>query len=180
MIKAAYVNIWNKRVGAVAWNEEEGIATFRYDPEFLETGLDLSPVMMPLNESLNYRFPEHRNTTTFKGLPGMLADVLPDKYEMHNKSMASETKQATNSINPIETLCFIGKRAMGALEFEPSEPKITGHSIKLEMNELIDITSKDTPGRQAFSNQSPAGSGKSLTSNSKKSERLPVEHEQRH
>ncbi|HAE13324.1 MAG TPA: toxin HipA [Bacteroidetes bacterium] len=151
MIKAAYVNIWNKRVGAVAWNEEEGIATFRYDPEFLETGLDLSPVMMPLNESLNYRFPEHRNTTTFKGLPGMLADVLPDKYgnALINQWLVKHNRPA-NSINPVETLCFIGKRAMGALEFEPSEPKITGHSIKLEMNELIDITSKILSGRQAF------------------------------
>lgn len=151
MIKAAYVNIWNKRVGAVAWNEEEGIATFRYDPEFLETGLDLSPVMMPLNESLNYRFPEHRNTTTFKGLPGMLADVLPDKYgnALINQWLVKQNRPA-NSINPVETLCFIGKRAMGALEFEPSEPKITGHSIKLEMNELIDITSKILSGRQAF------------------------------
>ncbi len=151
MIKGAYVNIWNKRVGAVAWNEEEGIATFRYDPEFLETGLDLSPVMMPLNESLNYRFPEHRNTTTFKGLPGMLADVLPDKYgnALINQWLVKQNRPA-NSINPVETLCFIGKRAMGALEFEPSEPKITGHSIKLEMNELIDITSKILSGRQAF------------------------------
>ena len=151
MIKGAYVNIWNKRVGAVAWNEEEGIATFRYEPEFLETGLDLSPVMMPLNESLNYRFPEHRNTTTFKGLPGMLADVLPDKYgnALINQWLVKQNRPA-NSINPVETLCFIGKRAMGALEFEPSEPKITGHSIKLEMNELIDITSKILSGRQAF------------------------------
>lgn len=151
MIKSAFVNIWNKRVGAVAWDEEDGTATFRYDPEFLETGLDLSPIMMPLDESRNYRFPDHRNTTTFKGLAGMLADVLPDKYgnALINQWLLRNNRPA-NSINPVETLCFIGERAMGALEFEPTVPKVKGPSIKLEMNELIDITSKILSGRQEF------------------------------
>ncbi len=151
MLKAAYVNIWNKRVGAVAWNEEDGTATFRYDPEFLENRLDLSPIMMPLDESRNYRFPDHRNTATFRGLPGMLADVLPDKYgnALINQWLIRNNRPA-NSINPVETLCFIGKRAMGALEFEPTVPKIKGHSIQLEMTELIDITSKILSGRQEF------------------------------
>lgn len=151
MIRTAYVNIWNKRVGAVAWNENDGTASFEYDPEFIETGLDLCPIMMPLGESRNYRFPEHRNTSTFKGLPGMLADALPDKYgnALINQWLVRNNRPV-NSINPVETLCFIGERAMGALEFEPAVPKIKGPSIKLEMNELIDITSKILSGRQAF------------------------------
>lgn len=151
MIRTAYVNIWNKRVGAVAWNEDDGTASFEYDPNFIETGLDLSPIMMPLGESRNYRFPDHRNTSTFKGLPGMLADALPDKYgnALINQWLVRNNRPV-NSINPVETLCFIGERAMGALEFEPAVPKIKGPSIKLEMNELIDITSKILSGRQAF------------------------------
>jgi serine/threonine-protein kinase HipA len=151
MIKTAYVNIWNKRVGAVAWNEDDGTASFEYDPDFIEAGLDLSPIMMPLGESRNYRFPDHRNTTTFKGLPGMLADVLPDKYgnALINQWLVRNNRPA-NSINPVETLCFIGERAMGALEFEPTVPKIKDRSIKLEMTELIDITSKILSGRQEF------------------------------
>lgn len=151
MIRTAYVNIWNKQVGAVAWNEDDGTASFEYDPAFIEAGLDLSPIMMPLGDSRNYRFPDHRNTTTFKGLPGMLADVLPDKYgnALINQWLVRNNRPA-NSINPVETLCFIGERAMGALEFEPTVPKIKGHSIKLEMNELIDITSKILSGRQEF------------------------------
>lgn len=151
MIRTAYVNIWNKRVGAVAWNEDDGTASFEYDPDFIETGLDLSPIMMPLGESRNYRFPDHRNTSTFKGLPGMLADALPDKYgnALINQWLVRNNRPV-NSINPVETLCFIGERAMGALEFEPAVPKIKGPPIKLEMNELIDITSKILSGRQAF------------------------------
>ena len=151
MIRTAYVNIWNKRVGAVAWNEHDGTASFEYDPDFMQTGLDLSPIMMPLGESRNYRFPEHRNTSTFKGLPGLLADVLPDKYgnALINQWLLRNNRPA-NSINPVETLCFIGQRAMGALEFEPTVHKLKGHSIKLEMSELIDITSKILSGRQEF------------------------------
>ena len=151
MIRVAYVNIWDKRVGAVAWNENDGTATFEYDSNFIQSGLELSPIMMPVNESRSYRFPEHRNTNTFKGLPGMLADALPDKYgnALINQWLVRNGRPA-NSINPVETLCFIGERAMGALEFEPTIPKVKGNSIRLEMDELIDITSKILSGRQEF------------------------------
>lgn len=151
MIKAAYVNIWNRRVGAVAWNESDGTASFEYEPNFIETGLDLSPIMMPLGVSRNYRFPDHRNTTTFKGLPGMLADVLPDKYgnALINQWLVTNNRPA-NSMNPVETLCLIGKRAMGALEFEPTVPVTQGQSTKLEIDELIQVTSKILSGKQEF------------------------------
>jgi serine/threonine-protein kinase HipA len=151
MIQTAYVNIWNQRVGAVAWDEGNGTASFEYEPEFVKTGLELSPIMMPAEASRNYRFVDHRNTSTFKGLPGLLADVLPDKYgnTLINQWLVKNNRPA-NSINPVETLCFIGQRAMGALEFEPAMPKVKGQSIRLEMNELIDITSKILSGRQEF------------------------------
>lgn len=151
MIQTAYVNIWNQRVGAVAWDEQNGTASFEYEPEFVQTGLELSPIMMPTEASRIYRFVDHRNTSTFKGLPGLLADVLPDKYgnTLINQWLVKNNRPA-NSINPVETLCFIGQRAMGALEFEPAMPKEKGQSIRLEMNELIDITSKILSGRQEF------------------------------
>ena len=151
MIQTAYVNIWNQRVGAVAWDDENGTATFEYEPEFVQTGLELSPIMMPAEASRNFRFVDHRNTSTFKGLPGLLADVLPDKYgnTLINQWLVKNNRPA-NSINPVETLCFIGQRAMGALEFEPAMPKVKGQSIRLEMSELIDVTSKILSGRQEF------------------------------
>ena len=151
MIQTAFVTIWNQRVGAVAWDEQNGTASFEYDPDFVQTGIELSPILMPLEASRTFRFPDHRNTTTFKGLPGLLADVLPDKYgsTLINQWLVNNNRPA-NSINPVETLCFIGQRAMGALEFEPAMPKTQSESIKLEMNELIDITSKILSGRQAF------------------------------
>lgn len=154
MINVAYVNIWNRRVGAVAWDENDGTATFEYDPEFVLTGPELAPLTMPLERSVIYRFAEHRNTNTFKGLPGMLADVLPDKYgnTLINQWLVRNNRPP-DSINPVETLCFIGRRGVGALEFEPAIPESKGSSVKLEIAELIDITSKILSGRQEFLKQ---------------------------
>ncbi len=154
MIKTAFVNIWDKRVGAVAWNENNGTASFEYDSEFIKSNLELSPIMMPLDSKRVYNFQEHRNTNTFKGLPGLLADVLPDKYgnALINQWLIRNNRPP-NSINPVETLCFIGQRAMGALEFEPNSPKLKGNSVKLEISELVEITSKILAGRKEFMTQ---------------------------
>jgi serine/threonine-protein kinase HipA len=154
MIETAYVNIWDKRVGAVAWNGSNGIASFEYDPEFIQTGLDLAPIMMPPYERRVFGFKENRNTNTFKGLPGLLADVLPDKYgnALINQWLVRNNRLA-NSLNPVETLCFIGQRAMGALEFEPTILKSRSSSTKIEINEIIELTSKILSGRQDFLTQ---------------------------
>jgi len=153
MINNAFVNIWNKRVGAVSWNAETGLGTFQYDKEFLKTGLELSPIQMPANqEERIFEFSEHRENSTFKGLPGLLADILPDKYgnALINAWLAREGRP-TNSLNPVETLCFIGERGMGALEFEPVQPKQKNTSTKIELSNLIEITEEILSGRKDFS-----------------------------
>lgn len=82
----AEVKIWGKLAGAVAWDEETSYATFEYDPSFMQLGWDLSPLKIPVASASHlFSFPElHKNKTseydTFKGLPGLLADALPDKY----------------------------------------------------------------------------------------------------
>jgi serine/threonine-protein kinase HipA len=151
MIRTAYVNVWNTRAGAVAWDERDGTASFEFEPEFKETGLDVSPIAMPLNGARTYRFADHRNSSTFRGLPGLLADALPDNYgnALINQWLVRQNRPA-NSMNPVETLCFLGERAMGALEFEPAVPAPRGDAMKLEMNELVDIASKILSGRQSF------------------------------
>lgn len=154
MIHSAFISIWGQRVGAVAWNERDGTAAFEYDPGFLQAGWELSPIMMPMRQTPRFRFAEHRNSSTFKGLPGLLADVLPDRYgnALINQWLIRNNRPP-NSINPVETLCFIGARAMGALEFEPSVPKAQKNTFKIEMAELIDVTSKILSGRQEFLTQ---------------------------
>jgi serine/threonine-protein kinase HipA len=152
MINNAFVNIWNKRVGAVSWNAETGLGTFQYDKGFLKTGIDLSPIKMPISQGERlFDFPEHRETTTFKGLPGLLADILPDKYgnALINAWLARDGRP-TNSLNPVETLCFIGERGMGALEFEPVQPKPQNTSTKIELSNLIEIAEEILSGRKDF------------------------------
>jgi serine/threonine-protein kinase HipA len=166
MITTAYVNLWNKRVGAVAWDPELALGSFEFEPAFLRTGLDLSPLKMPVGNANGrvFSFPELREKNTFRGLPGLLADVLPDKYgnSLINAWLASNDRPA-NSMNPVETLCFIGKRGMGALEFEPVVPKTTNNATKIEINSLIDIAQEILAGRQEFSTSLTADEAKALT-----------------
>lgn len=153
MINNAFVNIWNRRVGAIAWNPNTGLGTFQYDPTFLKSGINLSPILMPLeNGDVLYEFPENRNNLTFKGLPGLLADTLPDKYgnALINTWLASQGRPS-NSLNPVETLCFIGERGMGALEFEPVQPQSQNTSTKIELGSLIVIAEEILSGRKDFS-----------------------------
>lgn len=152
MINNAFVNIWEQRVGAVSWNSETGLGVFQYDKEFLKTKLELSPILMPINQGNRiFEFPENRKSTTFKGLPGLLADILPDKYgNALINTWLSRQGRPTNSLNPVEVLCFIGQRGMGALEFEPVQPKPKNTSSKIELSNLIAITEEILTGRKDF------------------------------
>ena len=156
-IKTAFVKIWGQTVGAVAWDEKEGLASFEYEPTFKSKNIDLSPIKMSVqsNQSI-FSFPELRASKnseydTFKGLPGLLADVLPDKYgnQLINIWLA-QNGRPENSMNPIEQLCFIGTRGMGALEFEPTQLKSTKKSFEVEINSLVDIAQRMLNKREAF------------------------------
>jgi serine/threonine-protein kinase HipA len=152
-METAYINIWNTRVGAVAWDASAGLGTFQFAPAFLNNRWDLAPLKMPVAEAGKriFSFTELRNITAFKGLPGMLADSLPDKYgnEIINNWLARRGRPS-NSLNPVEMLCFIGKRGMGALEFEPNEPNISDKSVKIEISDLVKIANDILSGRQDF------------------------------
>ena len=166
MITTAYINIWNKRVGAIAWNENTGIATFEYQPSFFENEWDLSPLKMSMDGAAKkiFSFSELRDLITFKGLPGLLADVLPDKYgsSLINVWLAQNGRPA-NSMNPVELLCFIGKRGMGALEFEPALPKVNNEATKIELNSLIHIAQEILSGKQHFNTNLSAIESKALS-----------------
>jgi len=141
MVTTAFVKLWGQIVGAIAWNPEKEVASFEYDPKFDLEKYAVSPVKMPSKNRI-YSFPELRNVETFKGLPGLLADSLPDKYgkELINVWLA-QNGRPENSLNPVELLCFIGKRGMGALEFEPNvQPDIKSYT--LELSGLIETTQK--------------------------------------
>ncbi len=139
MVSTAYINIWGIRVGAVAWNPDTELASFEYDPSFPLQRWPIAPIKM-LTKNRVYNFPELRNNESFKGLPGLLADALPDRYgkDLINMWLARQGRP-DNSLNPVELLCFIGKRGMGALEFEPVLYKESA-SYDVELSDLIEVT----------------------------------------
>ncbi|MGB3181604.1 MAG: type II toxin-antitoxin system HipA family toxin [Cyclobacteriaceae bacterium] len=157
MVTTAFVKIWRETVGAVVWQPERGLATFEYDPAFLRTQWELSPLKMPLNPGRRiFEFPELRKGPNepydaFKGLPGMLADVLPDRYgnQLINIWLARNGR-AENSMNPVETLCFIGYRGMGALEFEPAKFQAGARTFSVEVDQLVDIARQMLNDRESF------------------------------
>ncbi|MDP2235873.1 MAG: type II toxin-antitoxin system HipA family toxin [Bacteroidales bacterium] len=158
MVTAAEIKIWGERAGAVLWDEQEQLASFQYDPNFLRNGWDLSPLKMPnKNGARIYRFPELRKGKddiydTFKGLPGLLADALPDKYgnQLINAWLVQQGR-AENSMNPVEQLCFIGGRAIGALEFEPAQLPSQKTTFNIELSSLVDAARKILAAKEAFS-----------------------------
>ncbi|MFT4678997.1 MAG: serine/threonine-protein kinase HipA [Flavobacteriales bacterium] len=156
-VTTAFVRIWGKVVGAVAWDEEMGVANFEYDPRFKGEDIDLAPIQIPISSNQQvFRFPELRELknadfNTFKGLPGVLADVLPDNYgnQLINLYLA-QLGRAENSMNPVEQLCFIGTRGMGALEFEPTKLKVSKNTFEVEIKSLVGIAQRILNNRESF------------------------------
>jgi len=156
-MNTAIINIWDQTVGAVAWDEKTGVASFEYEPAFKRIGWELSPLKMPLTQEQKiFSFPELRKPKdsaydTFRGLPGLLADMLPDRYgsELINLWLAQQGR-SENSMNPVEMLCFIGKRGMGALEFEPAILKHNVNTFSIEIDSLVQIAAKMLSKKEAF------------------------------
>ncbi|NVK83855.1 MAG: type II toxin-antitoxin system HipA family toxin [Cytophagia bacterium] len=157
MVDVAEVKIWGQLVGAVRWNESSGLASFEYAPVFQTKGWDLSPIKMPIRSgSQIYSFPElkkgkNEDYDTFKGLPGLLADSLPDRYgnQLMNVWLAQRGRPE-NSMNPVEQLCFIGKRGMGALEFEPAQLPSRQGSSQIEVDSLVEVARKMLSQKKGF------------------------------
>lgn len=169
MVDVAEVKIWGELAGAVRWDADQQLGYFQYDPKFLEKGWDLSPIKMPIeNGSRIYSFPELRKgrgqtEDTFKGLPGLLSDSLPDNYgnRLINTWLVQQNRPES-SMNPVEKLCFIGSRGMGALEFEPSMIKPSKNTFSLELDSLVEIAAKMINEREAFITQIDKGQEKAM------------------
>ncbi len=154
--KTAFVKVWGHTIGAVSWDDNKGYTSFEYDSKFKSLEIDLSPIKMPIKSGASiFSFPELRTKKegydTFKGLPGLLADVLPDKYgnQLINSWLA-QNGRAENSMNPVEQLCFIGTRGMGALEFEPTQIKPSKRTFEVKLNSLVEIAHKMLNQREQF------------------------------
>ena len=114
----AKVILWGKVIGAVSDNN--GDIEFSYDPNFIGRGIELAPLAMPVNNTI-YSFPELRDVKPYYGLPGLLADSLPDSYgNLMIREYLGRYGNGRTTLSPVEKLCYTGARGMGALEYEPS------------------------------------------------------------
>lgn len=140
-VDTAVVTLWGNVVGAVSWLEDRGYGVFEYAPAFLQKGLDISPIHMGLDAARRgdrkFAFPALRRDT-FLGLPGLLADALPDKFgnSIIDAWLARKGRDGAG-FSPVERLCYTGKRAMGALEFSPAIIDQYDASVPVEVAELV-------------------------------------------
>lgn len=138
------------RVGAVSFNADTGIGAFEYARSFIEGGIELSPIGMPLANRI-YSFPG-LGRETFDGLPGMLADSLPDDFgNAVLKEWAARQGRAADELSPLEKLQYIGKRGVGALEFAPAARlKGLNASQNLQLDRLVEIAQEVLDNRADF------------------------------
>jgi serine/threonine-protein kinase HipA len=149
MNDTARVMLWGRDIGAVTWLPDRGIGVFQYTPEFSQSGIEVAPMMMPLTDA-PYEFPS-LSRETFKGLPGMLADSLPDKFgnTLINAWLSREGRDP-GSFTPVERLCYTGTRAMGALEFRPLLNETPTSSRKIEIHALVELANRVLDDRIAL------------------------------
>lgn len=147
MVDVAKVKMFGMNVGTVRWDSSYEVARFEYDAQFAGKGIEPSPLMMPVQQGRIYSF-GNLNMETFNGLPGMLADSLPDTY---GRALFDKWLTLTGRTvgNPIETLCFLGQRCMGALEFEPATGPASA-DMKIEIDSLVEVAKEALSKKEEF------------------------------
>ena len=138
MVTTAEVHLWGELIGIALWNEQSGYASFQYIPEFINKGIEVSPILMPLSNRI-YSFPE-LSSQTFLGMPGLLADALPDRFGRALLDQWLAMNNRTHA-NPVERLCYQGKRCMGALEFAPAQNRGFDETSVIEVASLVKVAS---------------------------------------
>jgi serine/threonine-protein kinase HipA len=145
----AAVTLWGARIAAVSIDAGARYATFQYDPAFARSGIQIAPVRMPLRTQ-PYSFPGLPQDA-FNGLPGLLADSLPDRWgtALVNAWLASQGRDQA-SFDVIERLCYVGTRGVGALEFQPAHQPTVPAGADLQVDALVRLASEVLAEREEF------------------------------
>lgn len=148
MVDIARVKLYGNPIGSLRWDHKRQIAFFEYVDNFIGSGLEPSPILMPVRAGRIYSFSDI-GRETFKGLPGMLADSLPDTYgrALFDRWLALTGRTSGNAV---ETLCFLGKRCMGALEFEPAMDTPYSSNVTIELDSLVEVASEALAEKEEF------------------------------
>ncbi|HHE32305.1 MAG TPA: type II toxin-antitoxin system HipA family toxin [Chlorobaculum parvum] len=141
MSTTAMANLWGRTIGAVSLDSDATTATFEYDPAFARSGIEIAPLTMPLSGQL-YSFPA-LHPETFHGLPGLLADSLPDRFgSALIDAWLARSGRTPDSFNAVERLCYTGARGMGALEYAPPIRLGVSGSAPVEIERLVELASE--------------------------------------
>lgn len=148
MVDIARAYLYGQPVGTFRWDNNRQLAHFEYADSFIGKGLEPSPILMPVRQGRIYSFSDI-GRDTFKGLPGMLADSLPDTYgrALFDRWLALTGRSSGNAV---ETLCFLGKRCMGALEYEPAMDAPYSPDVKIELDSLVEVASEALSEKEEF------------------------------
>ena len=147
-VTVAKVRLWERTIGAVSWDDDHGFAHFEYDAAFIPGGRQVAPLTMPLASEI-YSFPALPRQT-FRGLPGLLADSLPDRFgNALIDAWLTRQGRDPHDFNPVERLCYIGTRGMGALEFVPTKGP-TYRSARVEVAALVELAGEILTKRAAL------------------------------
>ena len=142
------MNLWGRRIAAVSWDAGRRVGVFQYDPAFLSAGIEVSPLEMPVREG-PYDFPALGES--FVGLPGLVADSLPDRFGNRLIEVwLAETGGSFESFNPVDRLCYVGTRGVGALEYQPAMPRADRRG-ELALAQLVDLTNRVLDERSGLS-----------------------------
>ena len=147
------VSIWGKNVGLLSWDDKRGCYQFQIDRDFINNGLDIAPLVAPLSSAIVQRgFPFSGNKEKpYYGLPEFIADSLPDHWgNVVFQKWLEANNLHTRQINIVDRLSFIGKRAMGAFEFQPAHIKEDA-SIDIELSSLYELANRIFNDRQNVS-----------------------------
>ncbi len=141
------VYLWEKFVGATALDPKLGFYVFTYDPQFGKSGIELSPIHMPADSEEKPHIFTDLPEATYKRLPAMLADALPDDFgnALIDRYMADKGIPKSK-ISAIDRLAYMGNRSMGALEFKPTRGPKTRKPTALEIGSLVDEARKAVSG----------------------------------
>jgi serine/threonine-protein kinase HipA len=156
MATLAEVRLWGRTIGAISLADGAEVAAFQYDGAFAASGIELAPLTMPLSSRI-YSFPALPRPA-FHGLPGLVADSLPDRFgsALIDAWLAGQGRRP-ESLNAVERLCYVGQRGMGALEFAPARGPGFRRSSIVKVDALVELASEVLTHRTALHGSLAAG-----------------------